>query len=497
MTEEQNLVVDEEAIRKSIRSNVPITITTYTLPRETEVYIANVLAVFLRFAGHENLRDYIEYCVQELSSNAKKANTKRVYFAERKLDINNPDQYRYGMSNFKKDMLENMPHYLRLQKDSGLYVKVNILYCNDAIQIEVRNNVTLSKTETIRIHDKLARARKFNSLEDAFSQVLDDSEGAGLGLVVLVLMLKKMGLYDENFDISATKTETVARLEVPLEQALLATVSGITEIIATRVKALPHFPENIIKVQEMLSDPKSEITDIAKKISVDPAMTADIIKLVNSASYMSKKKTDTISEAVKILGISGIKKLLYSYGSQKLLGNDTEEKKALWKHSHRTAYYAFNLAKNFCHDKNSVEDVYLGGMLHDMGKIVLSAVMADSDDRMELFRESKNISAFMFEDVRAGINHAEVGALVAEKWNFPENLVASIRYHHSPGRAPEIYRTLVDAVYLANMLCEVENGGAIFEQIDGSVLERFNIVHPDQIKKVIKAFSRGFDEETS
>ncbi|MDR1256754.1 MAG: hypothetical protein LBJ86_03325, partial [Spirochaetaceae bacterium] len=74
MTEEQSLVVDEEAIKKSIRSGIPVTITTYTLPRETEVYIANVLAVFLRLAGHENLHDYIEYCVHELSSNAKKAN---------------------------------------------------------------------------------------------------------------------------------------------------------------------------------------------------------------------------------------------------------------------------------------------------------------------------------------------------------------------------------------------------------------------------------------
>jgi putative nucleotidyltransferase with HDIG domain len=495
MTEEQNLVIDEEEIKKSIRAGMPITITTYTLPRETEIYIANVLAVVLRFAGHEDLHDYVEYCVHELSSNAKKANTKRVYFTEQNLDINNPDQYKYGMINFKKDTLNNLPHYLQLQKNKGLYIKLNILYTNNSIQIEVCNNVSLAKIEAIRIHDKLARSRQFNSLEDAFSQVLDDSEGAGLGLVVLVLMLKKMGLGEDCFDISGAKTETVARLVIPLRQALLTNISEITGTIVNEIKTLPQFPENIIKVQNLLSDPKSDILDIAGKISVDPAMTAGIIKLANSAQYMATKKIGTISEAVKILGISGIKKLLYSYGSQKLLGNETDEKKELWRHSYKTAFYAFNLARNFYHDKNSIEDIYLGGMLHDMGKIVLSMVKPDSIEKMNMFRENKSIAAVTFEDIRAGINHAEIGALIAEKWNFPGNLVAAIRYHHSPGLAPAEYRVLVDSVYLANMLCAIERDEVIFEQLDDSVLARFNITHQDQIKKIIAVFSKGFNKE--
>jgi putative nucleotidyltransferase with HDIG domain len=495
LTEEKNVVVDEDAIKKSIRSGIPVTITSYTLPHETEVYIANVLAVFLKFAGHENLRDYIEYCVHELSANAKKANTKRIYFMEKGLDINDAAQYKYGMIDFKKETLDNMPHYLSVQQEKGLYVKINMLYLNDAIQVEVRNNVIVSKMELIRIHDKLARSRQFNSLEDAFSHVLDDSEGAGLGLVVLVLMLKKMGLDDGCFDITATKTETVARLTIPVEQTVLTNISGITKTIVKQIDKLPHFPENILKLQNMLSDPKSEIMDIANKISVDPAITADIIKVVNSAQYMAVKKIDTITEAVKILGITGIKNLLYSYGTQKLLGDETDEKKQLWRHSYKTAFYAFNLVKNFYHDKNSIEDIYLGGMLHDMGKIVLAAVQPEMAAKMNLFCERKNIPAVMLEDVRAGMNHAEVGALIAEKWNFPDNLVMAIRYHHTPSRAPDKYRLIVDSVYLANMLCEMELGRVIYEQLDGSVLARFNITHQSQIEKILSVFSKGFRAE--
>ncbi|MDR0685486.1 MAG: HDOD domain-containing protein [Spirochaetaceae bacterium] len=495
MNKEDELIVDENTIKNSIRSGIPLTITTYTLPHDVEMYIVKVLAVFLRMAGHENLRDYIEYCIQELSVNAKKANTKRVYFMEKCLDINNPDQYKEGMLTFKKDIFNDITHYLKLQKDKGLYIKIIMLYSKDALQIEVRNNVVVSKIELIRIHDKIARSRQYNSLEDAFSQVLDDSEGAGLGLVVLILMLKKMGLTEDCFDITKTESETVAKLVVPLEQTVLANVTGVTKEIVAHINDMPHFPENIIRVQNMLSDPKSDMKDIAGKILIDPAMTADIIKVVNSAQYMTTKKIDSISEAVKILGITGIKNLLYSYGTQKLLGDDTEEKKRLWKHSYKTAFFAFNLVKNFQHDKSYIEDIYMGGILHDMGKIVLADVNPELTAKMEAFCREKNIPAVTLEDIKAGMNHAEVGALLAEKWNFPENLVAAIRFHHTPGDAPEKYRLLVDAVYLANMLCAVEYGCALFEQLDGSVLSRFNITNSNQIEKIIDAFSKGFNKE--
>jgi HD-like signal output (HDOD) protein len=496
MTEENALVVDEAKVKKSVLEGIPLTITTYTLPHEMEAYIGKVLASFLKYAGHENLCDYIEYCTLELAGNAKKANTKRVYFTEKNLDINNAEQYKQGMLSFKKDTIENLPHYLKLQKDKGFYIKIIMLYSRDFIQIEVRNNVRVSKMELIRIHDKLARSRQYNSLEDAFSQVLDDSEGAGLGLVVLVLMLKKMSLDEDSFDITGTGTETVARLTIPLEQTVLKNINDITKIIVGHINDLPHFPENISRMQNMLSDPKSEIMDIAAKISADPAVTADLLKVVNSAQYITTKKIDTVSEAVKILGLRGVKNLLYSYGTQKVLGDDTEEKKALWEHSRKAAFFAFNLVKNFYQEKHSIEDVYISGMLHDMGKIVLEGINPDLNAKITKFSEEKNIPSVTLEDVRAGMNHAEVGALIAEKWNFPENLVAAIRFHHTPGNAPQKYRMLVDAVYFANILCDIERGAAVFEQIDGSVLARFHITSAEQIAKIINAFAKGFKKES-
>jgi hypothetical protein len=212
----RQLIVNGEKVKKAVQNGVPLTITTSTLPHKTEMDIERILEMFLRAAGQERLKDYVTYCVQELAINAKKANTKRVYFMERGLDLNDPNDYKLGMVNFKKDTFGNISHYLRILEEKGFYVKL-IIRMKQNIIIEIRNNAVVTKAELTRIHDKLVRARQYHSLEDALSQVLDSSEGAGLGLVILVLMLRKIGLTEDCFDILATEQETIARIVIPPE----------------------------------------------------------------------------------------------------------------------------------------------------------------------------------------------------------------------------------------------------------------------------------------
>lgn len=495
MAAPQELIVDEKKIRKAVQSGIPLTITTYTLPHEIELYLEQVLEAFLKEVGQEKLKDYLSYCVRELAVNAKKANTKRVYFLERGLDLQDPDDYKIGMERFKSDTLDNITHYLQLQKEKGLYIKVVLQAKGATINIEIRNNVAVTKTELIRIHDKLARSRQYESLEEALTQVLDDSEGAGLGLVILVLMLKKVGLDEDCFDIVNHDNETVARISIPVAQTRIENLSVLSREIVNQVSALPQFPENIVTIQKLINDPKSEMSDIARQISMDPSMTADLLKIVNSAQFMLPKKVDSISEAVKLVGIRGIKNLLYSYGTQKILGDEGSEKKALWDHSYRTAFYAYNLAKNFRKDRNLMDDVYVGGILHDMGKIVFSNVHPDLIGKIKNFCTEKGIPAAAFEDLSAGMNHAEIGALIAEKWNFPDTLVNAIRLHHDPSMAATEYRDVVETVYLANMLCEFEVGAVTFDQFDRKALSNFGIASERQMESLIERFAQGFKLE--
>jgi putative nucleotidyltransferase with HDIG domain len=211
---------------------------------------------------------------------------------------------------------------------------------------------------------------------------------------------------------------------------------------------------------------------------------------------MLVKKVDSIAEAVKMVGIKGIRNLLYSYGTQKILGDDTEEKKALWEHCYKTAFYAFNLIKNFRRENVQPDDVYVGGILHDMGKIIFANVHPDLIERIRSFCSDKSLPSSTMEDLAAGMNHAEIGALIAEKWNFPETLVAAIRYHHDPSSAPEAHRNLAETVYLANMCCDYEAGNVTFDQIDSTALEHFNIASQPQLDSLLERFSQGFQKES-
>jgi hypothetical protein len=209
------ITVDEEKIVRAIRMEVPLIMTTYTLPKKVEKYIEKVVTLFLEHIRQLPLRDNIVYCIQELVVNAKKANTKRVYFTERGLDLSKREDYSLGMESFREDTLNNINYYLELQRQHGLYVRLILQLKNDIITVEVRNNSTIAVEELERIQSRIEKARKFDDIEEAMIQLLDESEGAGLGLLILVMMMKKLGLQDDSFDILRTNQETIARIVIP------------------------------------------------------------------------------------------------------------------------------------------------------------------------------------------------------------------------------------------------------------------------------------------
>jgi putative nucleotidyltransferase with HDIG domain len=487
--------IDRNQIKRAAYSSVPLSVKTYTLPHETEIYLEEILEAFLEELGHQNLKDQLAYCLRELAVNAKKANTKRAFFQEKGLSLNVPDDYEKGMKTFKEETLYNIQHYLQLQKNMGLYIKVTFHTRSRTFSISVRNNVEITKKEQIRIYDRIARSRAFKSLEEAFSTVMDNSEGAGLGIVILILMLKKIGLTEEAFSIDVENGETIATMTIPFSEVQIENVNLLTQAIIREVESLPQFPDNIVFIQKLISDPDSEITDIARQISTDPSLTADLLKLVNSAQFMLPKKVDNIVEAVKLVGMKGIRNLLYTHGTQKILGAKYQEMRTLWEHSYRTAFYAYQLAKSFKRRKDILDDIYVGGILHDLGKIIVASLHPDLLDRITNFCKSKGIPTSMLEDLSVGFNHAVIGAMIAEKWNFPEQLVAAIRHHHEPTEYAAEHRDVVYTVYLANVVADLQKEQIVFEQTNSYVLQDFGIQTEAQLKKISERLERGFRQQ--
>ncbi len=489
--------IDVEQIKRAAHDAIPLTFKTYTLPHETEIYLDKVLENFLVELGQERLKEPLSYCLRELAVNAKKANTKRVYFQEKKLDLGKDQDYELGMKTFKQETFDNLQYYLQKQKEAGLYIKVVFQTKGKTLSIMVRNNVEITRKEQIRVFDRLARSRAFSSLEEAFATVLDSSEGAGLGIVILVLMMKKIGLSEDCFSIDSDGGETTATITIPFSEVHLEQLDALTQLLVREIETLPQFPENIVTLQRLLADPNHEISDIAREISVDPSMTADLLKLVNSAQFMLPKRVDNIVEAVKLVGTKGVRNLLYSYGTQKVLGEKYSEMRSMWTHAYRAAFYAYILAKSFKRKKELLDDVYVGGILHDLGQIVIASMHPELLDRITRVCRDKGIPAKLLEDFSIGLNHAEVGALIARKWNFPEQLISAIRYHHEPLRAPAAHRDIVYSVYLANVICDMERERIGFDQIQASVLKDFGIETEEQLVKIQAQLSKAFEDQRS
>jgi len=488
--------LDISKIKMAIRAGIPLSITTYTLPHEMEVYMGSVLTAFLEELNQNQMVEYLTYCLNELITNAKKANTKRIYFREKKLDINNVDDYTKGMENCKQDTLTNIKYYLGLQKKAGLYVKLILQARNNKIKIEVRNNSELNFEEYKRMHDKLSRAQQYTSVDQALTQVLDDTEGAGLGLIIMILMLEKIGLTEENFQMICENGETITRIILPLNEKTQKDISTVSREFVKIIDSLPQFPDTIMKINRLLNDPSSKMSDIAMQISSDVSLTTDLLKLVNSATFALASPCHSIADAVKLVGIRGIKNLLISIGSVNSLKSMGGEKTDIWTHSYQVAFYSYNLARNFCSaERNVVDDSYVCGLLHDMGKLVFDTAHPDIIERIKDVCSQKGIQPNIFEKLLAGVNHGDVGALIAEKWNFPDVIASVIRHHHEPDLAPEETKKLTYLVYLSDMLAHYQTREVDFYQFDPDVLAMFHITSEDQLQKVSERLEDAFKKE--
>ncbi|MCX7031026.1 MAG: hypothetical protein NTU62_13030, partial [Spirochaetes bacterium] len=105
--------IDLAQVKQAALNARPLTFKTYTLPHETEIYLDKVLEAFLSELGQAKLKEPLSYCLRELAVNAKKANTKRVFFLEKGLDLNNEKDYDLGMKSFKTETFGNIQHFLQ------------------------------------------------------------------------------------------------------------------------------------------------------------------------------------------------------------------------------------------------------------------------------------------------------------------------------------------------------------------------------------------------
>ncbi len=229
-----------------------------------------------------------------------------------------------------------------------------------------------------------------------------------------------------------------------------------------KTENLPVMPQIAMDVMSCVDDEETSIKEIADIISKDPSLSAQVLKVANSAFYGLRRNVGSLELAIILMGLREIKNIIFMMSIVKLFPKDTEfsfNKVDYLKHSLLTAQASKILTRVLGLKFKS--EPFITGLLHDIGKVFLDQNYHQTYNRVmeEAGKQKKFI--YEIEAEKMGIDHAEVGANIASVWHFPLEMTEAIRYHHHI----EDMRTnklLPCIIHLASLLTNARNIGIAY-----------------------------------
>ncbi|MCD6335336.1 MAG: hypothetical protein DRP97_00890 [Candidatus Latescibacterota bacterium] len=232
--------------------------------------------------------------------------------------------------------------------------------------------------------------------------------------------------------------------------------------IITGLGDLPTLPTVVSKVVSMCDDPMTSAGDMERVFSMDQALTAKVLKLINSSYFSLPRRVSSVTRAVAFLGFNAVKAIALTSSVLEMFSGEKEgsgfDYLDFWRHALGTAAGAKVLAKRT--RLFQMDDAFVAGLLHDIGKIVLDQLI--HDQYMEVLRCARDESLWVLqaEQKLLGFDHTEVGEMVADQWKLPELLSTAIRYHHSPSGVGKNLIKFVGVVHMADYLCRASGVGS-------------------------------------
>jgi HD-like signal output (HDOD) protein len=226
--------------------------------------------------------------------------------------------------------------------------------------------------------------------------------------------------------------------------------------ILKNVVDFPTLPTIYSALLEKMSDPNSTIDEIAKIIATDPASTTKILKTVNSSLFSLQRRIDTISEAIFHVGFNEVKNLLMAMAVMDIFSSAIPIQSLsfvdLWKHSIGVGVVARLIGKSL--GIKNIENYYLAGMLHDLGKLFLIRCYPNEYERAVSIVYERGINIEYAEKEVFKITHSDAGKLLADKWNLPSSISNSILYHED-GTINGEFDNQVACIHMANIVVHV------------------------------------------
>ncbi len=206
------------AAEKTLHAEDRLVVRAYGFIPVTEYFMRDFVKKVLTKFNRPELSPALTLIIKELTVNAAKANFKRILFIENNIDVNNPDDLERGMKLFREAITETMAvEYGRKAKTARLNVHTTFDFDSDRIIIEIRNNLAMTRVEETRVREKFAQAMNCTDIAEFMVQNVDETEGAGLGLILSLMALKSSDIDPHVLTISTNyENETIARVEIPL-----------------------------------------------------------------------------------------------------------------------------------------------------------------------------------------------------------------------------------------------------------------------------------------
>lgn len=233
-----------------------------------------------------------------------------------------------------------------------------------------------------------------------------------------------------------------------------------------RMEDLPSLPSTVVAILAVLNNPESSANELSEALRHDQSLTSRVLRLVNSAYYGFPRKIDTLQKAVTILGYNSIQNIILVTKIFEIIRNGSKEhslnRKRFWRHSLGCAVTAQIIGTKL--GLKDGEEIFLAGLLHDIGKVILDAFLYEEYSRVIEMSREKNILLFKAEEQILGATHADLGYWLAEKWSLPLNLTAAIAHHHDPVQAGD-QMLIASLVHIGDILVralEIGHGGDDF-----------------------------------
>jgi HD-like signal output (HDOD) protein len=261
----------------------------------------------------------------------------------------------------------------------------------------------------------------------------------------------------------------------------------VLAVIKTYIAKMPSLSNTVSKIVQLANDPKATPSDLNFVISLDPVLMGRVMKLINSAYYSLNTQITSLVRAIIMLGLNTVKNLALStavLGNLSAKGNfQALNIDGFWRHSLCVGVTAKLIAIKRRKDPKQLEEYFVAGLLHDIGKIPLNNKLSSEYVNALSLTDKERAPLYILEERTMEVNHCEVGRLIMQNWNLGPMMEDIVFFHHFldsyPGNNREVLLTVAAANFFANTYQIGFSGDRYPEKLPQSLYEELGITLDD------------------